>query len=296
MELIRRLHLMREISQEARGRGRKIGLVPTMGALHDGHLSLVRRARELCDLVVVSVFVNPAQFGPNEDFDRYPRDLTRDADLCVQEGVDYLFAPSGEEMYPPGYRTWVEVEGLSDVFEGASRPGHFRGVATVVLKLFNIVRPHFSFFGQKDGQQVVIVQRMIRDLNLDVELVVCPTQRDADGLALSSRNAYLDPDERAAATCLYRALERARELIEDQGVRDARQVEAAMRQVIESEPLARLDYLAITDTETLERVDEIDRRVLVALAVWIGETRLIDNMILEPRKRGAHATMEEARP
>ena len=293
MELIRRIHLMREISQEARGRGRRIGLVPTMGALHDGHLSLVRRAKELCDLVVVSVFVNPAQFGPNEDFDRYPRDLTRDADLCVQQGVDYLFAPSAGAMYLPGHRTWVEVEGLSEVFEGAARPGHFRGVATVVLKLFNIVRPHFSFFGQKDGQQVVIVRRMLRDLNVDVELVVCPTQRDADGLALSSRNAYLGPAERAAATCLYRALERARELIEEQGVRDARQVEAAIREVIDSEPLARLDYVAITDVETLERVETIDRQVLVALAVWIGETRLIDNMLLSPGRKTRAGTEGE---
>ncbi len=286
MELIRRIHLMREIAREARGRGKKIGLVPTMGALHDGHLYLVRRARELCDLVVVSVFVNPTQFGANEDFDRYPSDLTRDADLCVQEGVDYLFSPSAEEMYPPGFRTYVEVEGLSQVFEGASRPGHFRGVATVVLKLFNIVRPHFSFFGQKDGQQVIVVRRMIRDLNLEVELVVCPTQRDADGLALSSRNAYLSPEERAAATCLYRALERARELVEEQGDGpcDARKIEAAMREVIESEPLARLDYLAITDAETLERLDVVDRQALVALAVWIGETRLIDNVILSPKK------------
>lgn len=282
MELVRRIHMMREISREARAKGRKVAFVPTMGALHDGHLALVRRARDLADLVVVSVFVNPTQFGPSEDLSRYPRDLARDSDLCIQEGVHYLFAPAAEEIYPKGYRTFVDVEGLGDVYEGASRPGHFRGVATIVLKLFNVVRPHFAIFGRKDGQQVIVVRRMIGDLNLDVELVVCPTERAEDGLALSSRNVFLSPDEREAAPVLHRALDRARDLVEGQGVRDARQVERAIRSLIEQTPLAKIDYIAITDIERLEPQDEIKGPVMVALAAWFGETRLIDNTIIGP--------------
>jgi pantoate--beta-alanine ligase len=294
MELIRRIHMMREISREARARGKKICFIPTMGALHDGHLALVRRARELGDIVVVSIFVNPAQFSPHEDLDRYPRNLARDTDLCIQEGVDYLFAPGAEDVYPESFRTYVEVEGLSSVYEGASRPGHFRGVATVVLKLFNVVRPHFAFFGQKDGQQCVVIKRMVRDLDLDVELVICPTERDEDGLALSSRNQYLDSEERSAATCLFRALEHARSLVEEKGLHDARQVEAAMREIIEDTPHARLDYIAITDTDNLEPRERIDAPVLIALAVWIGETRLIDNALLSPPAAGSEG--EGSRP
>ncbi len=286
MEVIRRVSLMREISREKRGRGKKIALVPTMGALHDGHLSLVRRARDLADIVVVSIFVNPSQFGPREDYDRYPRDLARDADLCIAEGVDYVFAPGAEDMYPRGYRTWVEVEGLSSVLEGASRPGHFRGVCTVVLKLLNIVRPHFALFGQKDAQQAIIVRRMVCDLNVDVELVVCETVRQADGLALSSRNAYLSPADRAAATVLVRALERARVLVEEEGETDAARVEREVREVLGREPRVRVDYVALVEEEDLRPVERIDGPVLVALAAWLGDTRLIDNVVVRPPSRG----------
>ncbi len=282
MELIRRVSLMREISREKRGRGKKIALVPTMGALHDGHLSLVRRARDLADIVVVSIFVNPTQFGPREDYERYPRDLARDADLCIAEGVDYVFAPEAGDMYPPGYRTWVEVEGLSSVLEGASRPGHFRGVCTVVLKLLNIVRPHFALFGRKDAQQAIIVRRMVRDLNVDVELVVCETVRQPDGLALSSRNAYLSSEDRAAATVLWRALERARVLVEEEGETDAARVEQEVRELLAAEPRLRVDYVALVDEEDLQAVDRIDRPTLVALAAWLGDTRLIDNVTVRP--------------
>ena len=282
MELVRRVHMMREISREARGKGKKIAFVPTMGALHEGHLSLVRRARELGDIVVLSVFVNPKQFGPNEDYAKYPRDLARDADLCLREGVDYVFAPEPEDMYPPSYRTYVEVEGLSTTLEGAARPGHFRGVATVVLKLFNIVRPHFAFFGQKDAQQALLLRRMAKDLCLDVELVVCPIVRHDDGLAMSSRNSYLSPEERVAALALHRALEKARELVEERGERRAAEIESIVRRTIESEPLARLDYVAVVSTDDLERKDVVDGETLVALATFVGPTRLIDNVIVKP--------------
>lgn len=273
---------MQEIARQARGTGKKIAFVPTMGALHDGHLSLVRRARELGDLVVVSIFVNPRQFGPAEDFSRYPRDLARDSDLCIQEGVDQLFVPEAEEMYPAGYRTFVEVEGLSSVLEGVSRPAHFRGVTTVVLKLLNIVKPHFAFFGQKDAQQSVVVRRMVKDLNLDVEIVVAPTVRHEDGLALSSRNVYLGPAERAAATVLSRALSKARGMVEREGVRDARAIEQALRGVLEQEPRARVDYVAVVDANTLERIDQVTGETLIPLAVHVGGTRLIDNVIVRP--------------
>ncbi len=289
MELVRRVPMMREISREARGKGKKIGFVPTMGALHDGHLSLVRRARELADIVVVSIFVNPKQFGPDEDYDKYPRDIARDADLCLQEGVNYVFAPETPDMYPKAYRSYVEVEGLSTVLEGASRPGHFRGVATVVLKLLNIVRPHFAFFGQKDAQQALLLRRMVRDLNVDVELVVAPTIRHDDGLAMSSRNAYLSPEERTAALVLSRSLERARSLVEDAGVRDTREIEGAVRRILESEARASTDYVAIGSAEDLERHDVIDTETLVAIAVRIGETRLIDNVIVRPALQPARS-------
>lgn len=273
---------MQEIARQARGTGKKIAFVPTMGALHDGHLSLVRRARELGDLVVVSVFVNPRQFAPEEDYTRYPRDLARDTDLCIQEGVDHLFVPEAEEMYPSGYRTFVEVEGLSSILEGLSRPAHFRGVTTVVLKLLNIVKPHFAFFGQKDAQQSIIVRRMAKDLNLDVEIVVAPIVRHEDGLALSSRNAYLGPAERAAATVLSRALAKARGMVEREGVRDARAIEAALHSVLEEEPRARVDYVAVVDASTLEEVDQLSGDTLIPLAAHIGGTRLIDNVIVRP--------------
>ncbi len=295
MELVRRVHMMREISREARSKGRKIAFVPTMGALHEGHLSLVRRARELGDLVIVSVFVNPTQFGPAEDFSTYPRDLARDTDLCVQEGVDYVFCPEAADMYPDGFRTAIDVEGLSAVLEGASRPGFFRGVATVVAKLFGVVRPHFAFFGQKDAQQALILRRMVRDLNIDVELVIAPTVRHDDGLAMSSRNEYLGAEDRKAATALFHALERARILVQEEDVREGGRVLAAMRELLEAEPRARIDYVALVGTETLESVEHIEGPCLAALAVFVGEVRLIDNMILEPGDGAGRPTSGDAR-
>jgi pantoate--beta-alanine ligase len=233
-------------------------------------------------VVVVSIFVNPRQFGPAEDFSRYPRDLARDADLCIQEGVDHLFAPEPEEMYPSGNRAFVDVEGLTAVLEGASRPGHFRGVLTVVLKLLHIVKPHFAFFGQKDAQQALVVRRMVKDLNLDVEVVVAPTVRHEDGLALSSRNVFLGPAERAAATVLSRALARARQMVEREEVRSTRAVEAAVHEVLASEPRAKVDYVAVVDADTLARREEITGETLIPLAVFVGATRLIDNAIVRP--------------
>ena len=272
---------MMSITRELRGEGRRIGLVPTMGALHEGHLSLMGRAREMCDTVVASVFVNPAQFGPNEDFDRYPRDLAHDAELAFTRGVDFIFAPAPDDMYPEGFSTYVAVEGLSEKLEGASRPGHFRGVTTVVNKLFNIVHPHFAFFGRKDAQQVIIIKRMARELAMDVEIVVGPTVREEDGLALSSRNLYLSTDERRAAIVLRRALERARTL-SNGGERDSARIISTMRAIIEAEPLARIDYIAITDTNQLSYVETIpqDVPILISMAVFIGKTRLIDNIVL----------------
>jgi pantoate--beta-alanine ligase len=252
-----------------------------MGALHAGHLSLMQRARQSSDAVVVSVFVNPIQFGPSEDFDKYPRDLSHDAELCTSRGVDYLFAPLIDEIYPEDFATYVVVEGLSDKLCGASREGHFRGVTTVVTKLLNVVHPHFAFFGRKDAQQAIIVKHMVRDLCIDSEIVVCPTQRDDDGLALSSRNAYLSYEERQAATVLYRALEKA-QVLYGSGVRESESIRAAMEAIITAEPLARIDYVAIVDTRDLEPVQAIedDVTVLIALAVYIGKTRLIDNVVL----------------
>ncbi|MGA9773370.1 MAG: pantoate--beta-alanine ligase [Blastocatellia bacterium] len=281
MEIINRIPRMMSIARELRGDGRRIGLVPTMGALHEGHLSLMGRAREMCDTVVASVFVNPAQFGPSEDFDRYPRDLARDAELAFTRGVDFIFAPAPDDMYPEGFSTYVAVESLSEKLEGASRPGHFRGVTTVVNKLLNIVHPQFAFFGRKDAQQVIIIKRMARELAMDVEIVVGPTVREEDGLALSSRNLYLSTDERRAAIVLRRALERARTL-SNGGERDSARIVSSMRAIIEAEPLARIDYIAITDTNNLSYIETMptDVPVLISLAVFLGKTRLIDNIVL----------------
>ncbi|MBI3952318.1 MAG: pantoate--beta-alanine ligase [Acidobacteria bacterium] len=280
MEIVSEIGKMKAITQEAAARGQRIGSVPTMGALHEGHLSLVRRARERSDLVVASVFVNPAQFGPNEDYTRYPRNLEADAAQLAREGVDCLFAPSLEEIYPPGYATYVEVEGLSDRLCGKSRPGHFRGVTTVVLKLFEIVSPDYAFFGQKDAQQVVIIKKMVEDLNLDVEIIVCPIVREADGLAMSSRNNYLNAEERAAATILYKALQRARQMI-DAGARNAEEIVQAMRAMIENEPRARIDYVEIANAKTLKPLTTLTGECLIALAVFVGPARLIDNLVVQ---------------
>jgi pantoate--beta-alanine ligase len=272
------------ISKQAHGANKRVGFVPTMGALHAGHISLVRAARTQSDVVIVSIFVNPLQFGPKEDFSKYPRTLERDCDLLVAENVDYVFAPSVEEMYPQGGKTWVTVEGITDLLDGRSRPGHFRGVTTVVSKLFHIVQPDLAFFGQKDAAQVAIIQKMVRDLNLDVRIVVCPTVRESDGLAMSSRNAYLDPSQRRQATVLYRALIRVQTLA-DQGERDSGKLLAAGTQTIAEESAIRLDYFEIVDRDTLEPVAETSGGALVAVAAYVGDTRLIDNIVLESSVR-----------
>ncbi len=279
MDVVSKVNAMKEIAKEARAKGRKIGFVPTMGFLHEGHLSLIRKAKEIADMTVVSIFVNPTQFGEGEDFGKYPKDLTRDADLAIAEGVDYLFTPSVEEIYPEGYSTHVEVKDLSEVMCGKSRPGHFRGVTTVVMKLFHIVLPTFAVFGQKDAQQAIIIKKMLQDLNMDVELVISPTVRHEDGLALSSRNSYLNEKERKAATVLYRALKEAERLIKD-GKTDAQSIIGGMEKHIEAEPLARIDYISATDTENLKAVKKMSGSVLIALAVFIGSTRLIDNIMV----------------
>ncbi len=256
-----------------------VGLVPTMGYLHEGHLSLVRLARKENSLVVVSIFVNPTQFGPSEDLSSYPRDMARDLRLLEQEGTDLVFAPSAEEVYTKGFNTWVDVEQVTNRLEGASRPGHFRGVATVVAKLFNIVQPDRAYFGQKDAQQAVVIKKMVTELNMDIDIVLGTTIREKDGLALSSRNSYLNPEERQAATVLYKALTQAKKLWQ-QGETNADTIRREMRLLIQQEPLAQQDYVSIADASTLEELSVIDHPTLALLAVRIGKTRLIDNMPL----------------
>jgi pantoate--beta-alanine ligase len=263
---------MKALVRRWKAEKKTIGFVPTMGYLHEGHLSLIRESKGRADITIVSIFVNPIQFGPDEDFKKYPRDLEKDSAYLQKSGVDCLFFPGAAEMYPPGYRTFVDVQGLQDRLCGRSRPGHFRGVATVVLKLFNIVRPDLAFFGAKDAQQVLIIKRMADDLNLDLEVVTCPIVRESDGLALSSRNAYLSPEERKAARVLSMSLRRAEQAVAA-GERDA-------AKIIEAEPLALVDYVEAVDPTSLEPVAEIRGNVLVALAVFIGSTRLIDNIRL----------------
>ncbi len=270
---------MRASLAELRRSGKTIGLVPTMGALHAGHLSLARAAKAACDAVAVSIFVNPTQFGPNEDFSKYPRTFDEDCALLEGEGVELVFAPGVGELYPEGASTFVEVEGIGDRLDGASRPGHFRGVATVVAKLLAIVQPDRAFFGQKDAAQVAVLRRMVRDLCLGVQLVVCPTVREADGLALSSRNRYLSAAERGQALVLSRALAQMQAGFRA-GERDAAALRAAGLRVLAAEPAVRLDYLALVDPDTLEDRAEASAGTLVALAAWVGTTRLIDNMLL----------------
>ncbi len=284
MEIINRRQRMNSVARKVRREeDRTIGLVPTMGALHDGHLSLVREARRMCDVVVVSVFVNPAQFGQGEDFERYPRDLTKDTALLTDYNVDYIFAPSVEEIYPKNFSTYVTVEGLSEQLEGVVRPGHFRGVATVLAVLFNVVRPDFTFFGQKDAQQTLVVKRLVRDLAFDTEIVVLPTVREASGLALSSRNKYLEGDERRAANVLYRALSLAEAAFAG-GERSAKRLIEMARAEVATEPRAHLDYVVVADSETLERLEKLDDRpAFIAIAARIGQTRLIDNVMLVDR-------------
>jgi pantoate--beta-alanine ligase len=282
VEIIRTIAWMKEYARGARAEGHVVGLVPTMGALHAGHTALVARARKECSRVIASVFVNPKQFGPKEDFAKYPRDLNADAEKLAAVGVHALFAPEAADVYPDGFRTYVTVDGISDRLEGKSRPGHFRGVATVVLKLLEIVGPQFAYFGRKDAQQVRIISEMVRDLNLDSEIVVCPIVREADGLALSSRNAYLSAEERKAATALHRALEAARSEMEH-GARDALQLQAAIRGVLERERLARVDYAEIVSAETFEPVVRVNKVCYALVAAFVGKTRLIDNLLIEPK-------------
>ncbi len=265
----------------ARSLRRPLGLVPTMGALHEGHLSLVRAARRDCASVAVSIFVNPTQFGPNEDFASYPRDLERDLALLRDEGVDLVFVPSVEQVYPPGFDTTVSLQRTAARLEGAHRPGHFAGVATVVAKLFIIIEPNRAYFGQKDGQQTIVVRRMTQDLNLPVEIVVLPTVREPDGLAMSSRNVYLTPEERRAAPALYRGLRRATELFEA-GERDAETLRQAVRAVVAGEPLIALEYVSLAALDTLDELERVDRPAMLSLAARLGHARLIDNVLLPP--------------
>jgi pantoate--beta-alanine ligase len=298
LKLAHTIREMRAFSRDTRRRGARLGLVPTMGALHEGHLSLVRAAKAKSDVVAVSIFVNPTQFGPNEDLTRYPRNLESDCAMLEREGVDLVFAPSAEEMYPRETApllakdarngapsgsgvTWVTVEGLSDRLCGKSRPGHFRGVATVVAKLLNIVEPDLAFFGQKDAAQVAVIKRMVRDLNIPVAIEVCPIVRESDGLALSSRNAYLSPDDRKMALVLHASLQRAQKLFDD-GERDAAKIASEAKKAFVWQPATRLDYFEIVDPDDLLPVETINKQSLVAVAAFVGDTRLIDNILLEP--------------
>ncbi len=255
------------------------GLIPTMGYLHEGHISLARRARAECDSVIASIFVNPAQFAPNEDLAKYPRNLERDLQLLESAGVDLVWTPTPEGMYPPGFSTWVEVEGLTRPLEGAARPGHFRGVTTVVTKLFSAVQPERAYFGQKDAQQAAVIRKMVRDLDFPIEIIVGPTVREADGLAMSSRNAYLNAEERKAATVLFNALSAAQQAYQH-GERDGDVLRGILRHVIDLQPLARMQYVSAADYDTLEELQTLTGKTLLSMAVFIGQTRLIDNFVL----------------
>lgn len=279
MLVVESIAKMKQIAKSERSAGKQIGFVPTMGYLHEGHLSLVRRCRKENDIVVVSIFVNPTQFGPNEDYASYPRDLKRDLSMLEVENVDYVFVPSVEEMYPTNYSTYVVEESLSKHLCGKSRPTHFKGVCTVVTKLFNIVKPHRAYFGQKDAQQFRIIRRMVRDLNMDVEVIECPIVRESDGLAMSSRNVYLVGEERKQALALYQSLKIAEQLYEA-GERDAARIKQKMLEHFEKFNLVKVDYVEIVDEETLQPVERLDGKVLVAVAAWVGKARLIDNTIL----------------
>src|ERR1700675_784920 len=287
MEIIRTISWMKETVRQARAENHVVGLVPTMGALHEGHLSLIRRAKADCSRVYASIFLNPAQFAANEDLSKYPRTFEKDVEQLTAAGADVLFAPEAKDIYPAGFRTYVSVEGLSEKLEGKSRPGHFRGVTTVVLKLFEIVQPHFAYFGRKDAQQARLIAIVARDLNLDTQIVLGSIVREEDGLAMSSRNAYLRPEERTAAAVLHRALEAARDALRA-GERDALQLQQLLRRIIESEPLARIDYAEIVDEQSFEPVVRVARPCYALLAVYLGKTRLIDNLLIAPATDDAH--------
>jgi pantoate--beta-alanine ligase len=287
MKIINERKRMTSIVRALQQEKRTIGFVPTMGALHQGHLSLIQEARSRCDVVIVSIFVNPTQFGPSEDFKAYPRDLDRDAGLIGDLDVDYVFAPTVEEIYPPGFSTYISVEGLTDKLEGAARPGHFRGVTTVVGILLNIVRPDFAFFGQKDAQQAIVIKHMVRDLAFPTAIVVAPTVREETGLAMSSRNNYLSEEERRAAAVLRRALSQADSAFAA-GERDAGRLIEIVRMTVGKEPLVRLDYVSVNDAEGLDVLERLDEKpALISLAAFVGSTRLIDNVVLGHEKRTA---------
>ncbi|HSB33242.1 MAG TPA: pantoate--beta-alanine ligase [Nitrospirota bacterium] len=279
MQIITSISEMQTLAESLRREGRSIGFVPTMGFLHEGHLSLMRRARQECETVVVSIFVNPTQFGPHEDFERYPRDEKGDREKCESAGVDILFMPSATEMYPEKPSVIVAVEGIADILEGAARPGHFRGVATVVTKLFHIVKPHTAYFGQKDYQQSAVIRRMVKGLDLDVKIAVLPTVREQDGLALSSRNSYLTSEERRAAAVIYRALTSAEKLI-NAGVQEPDKLKNKMRAVLREEPGITIDYIEVADCESLVPCEVVKEKIVILIAVRLGRARLIDNLLV----------------
>lgn len=280
MKIIKTIHEIKEEIKKHNLKGKTVGFVPTMGYLHEGHISLVNASKKQNDITVMSIFVNPTQFGPNEDFEKYPRDTERDIKKAEEAGVDIVFLPSASEMYPEGYKTYVSVEGLTEVLCGKSRPGHFKGVTTIVTKLFNIVKPDRAYFGQKDAQQAAVIMKMVRDLDMDIEIVVCPIIREKDGLAMSSRNVYLKPEERKAAVILSKALFEAEDLIK-KGCRSRDEVIEYLRKRIKSEELAQIDYVEAVNAETLEDSPLLEGKVLIAVAVRFGNTRLIDNVIVE---------------
>lgn len=282
MVVVQKIQEMKEIVKRLKKEGKSIGFVPTMGYLHEGHLSLVRLSKQQNDITIMSIFVNPIQFGPNEDYDRYPRDFERDKSLAEKEGVDYIFYPSVEEMYPEDFKTVVSVKKITEIMCGKSRPGHFDGVATVVLKLFNIVNPDRAYFGQKDAQQLAVIKQMVKDLNLDVEIIPCPIVREQDGLAMSSRNVYLSEEERKSAAVLYRALNLAKEMIE-KGEKDVSSIKRAMEEMILKEKYTKIDYIEFVNNETFEIISKVEGKVLIALAVFVGKARLIDNIVVEAK-------------
>ena len=284
MEIAKTIESVRNLVKAARSQGKKIGLVPTMGALHIGHISLIEAAVKRCEFVVVSIFVNPTQFGPGEDFEKYPRPLDADLEICKKAGVDVVFAPAQEQMYGAENLTWINVEKLTEQLCGQSRPVHFRGVTTVCAKLFNIVEPDIAFFGQKDGQQAIVIKRMVADLNMPLEIAICPTIREPDGLAVSSRNKYLTPEQKKDATLIYKSLQKCREMI-DARVTDSETIIAEMRKILSQAPSIKIEYISIVDAETLQTTDLIARQVLAAVAVRIGSARLIDNILVDAKKQ-----------
>lgn len=280
METVKTVQQMMALAKEWHKQGKRVGLVPTMGYLHQGHLSLAKTARKDCDIVVMSIFVNPTQFGPNEDYDSYPRDLSHDQELAASAGVDYIFAPQPSDMYPNGYSTFVNVEGVTESLCGARRPGHFRGVATVISKLFHIIQPERAYFGQKDGQQVAVLRRMVKDLNIPVDLIAVPIVREEDGLALSSRNVYLTPEQRQQAVVLFQGLTKAKALFAG-GERQADHLTKAVMDQIQTASLANIDYVQLVDGETMAPILQVEKTAMLAVAVYFGNTRLIDNVLLE---------------